>query len=83
MLLEQTKNVLNDVLRLGGRTLQWSTETPLLGALPELDSFAVVGVLAALEQTFGIAFDDDEVSADNFATLGTLTTFIQAKQTQA
>ncbi len=51
--------------------------TPLLGSIPELDSMAVVGILAAIEDTTGIAIPDDEVSADVFATFGTLREFVE------
>ncbi len=51
--------------------------TPLLGSIPELDSMAVVGILAAIEDTTGISIPDDEVSADVFATFGTLSEFVE------
>ena len=50
--------------------------TPLLGALPELDSLAVLELIVELEQRFGIAVDDDEVTADAFETLASLTEFV-------
>lgn len=53
--------------------------TPLLGSIPELDSMAVVGILAAIEDTAGIAIPDDEVSADVFATFGTLSEFVESQ----
>jgi acyl carrier protein len=51
--------------------------TRLLGAIPELDSMAVVGILAAIEDTTGISIPDDEVSADVFETFGTLVGFVE------
>jgi acyl carrier protein len=51
----------------------------LLGALPELDSMAVVSILTALEEHFGFTVDDDEISAETFATLGSLTEFVDQK----
>jgi hypothetical protein len=45
---------------------------PLLGSLPELDSMAVVTLIGALEEHFGIMVDDDDISASTFATLGSL-----------
>ena len=64
--------VLDEVLALGGRGLAFTRQTPLLGAVPELDSMAVVALIAAIEDRFGIAIDDDEISGDSFATVGTL-----------
>ena len=54
-------------------------DTELLGALPEFDSMAVVGVLTALEERFDFLIEDDEISADIFVTLGTLTKFVAEK----
>lgn len=51
-------------------------DTPLLGSIAELDSMAVVGILAAIEESSGIAIPDDEVSADVFETFGTLVEFV-------
>ncbi|HEU4371926.1 MAG TPA: phosphopantetheine-binding protein, partial [Telluria sp.] len=51
----------------------------LLGSIPELDSMAVVNLITALEEQFGISVDDDEISATTFETLGSLTAFVQQK----
>lgn len=50
--------------------------TPLLGTIPELDSMAVVGILAAMEDEFGITIEDDEISAETFGTFSTLLRFV-------
>jgi acyl carrier protein len=71
--------VLARTLQLGGRANALSRETVLLGGLAELDSMAVVQVLAALEEHFGLAVADDEVSAETFATLGALADFVESK----
>jgi acyl carrier protein len=42
---------------------------------------AVVQLIGALEEQFGFAIDDDEISAATFATLGSLTDFVRLKQT--
>jgi acyl carrier protein len=47
--------------------------------LPELDSIAVVGLLAALEERFGLSIADDEIEGSLFATVGSFTRFVQAK----
>jgi acyl carrier protein len=79
MYLEDVKQILTDVLSLGdaGRTLD--ADAPLLGAIPELDSMAVVNLITALEEHFGIAVEDDEISADTFATVGSLAAFVAHK----
>jgi acyl carrier protein len=53
--------------------------TPVLGAIPEMDSMSVIGILASLEERYGIMVDDDEISADVFATVGSLTMFVESK----
>ena len=78
---DQVRGVLRDILSLGDRADRLSPDSPLLGALPELDSMAVVNVIAALEDRFGFSVDDDEISGDTFATLGSLVEFVAAKQT--
>lgn len=54
-------------------------DSALLGEIPELDSMAVVGILAAIEDETGISIPDDEVSADAFATLSTLESFVRGQ----
>ncbi|AEF99641.1 acyl carrier protein [Methylomonas methanica] len=53
--------------------------TPLLGAIPEFDSMAVVTIITALEERFGFVVDDDEIDASVFETVGSLTVFVEAK----
>jgi acyl carrier protein len=79
MYLNEVKQVLIDVLNLGpsGQALQ--AGSPLLGSLPELDSMAVVSLIGALEERFGIEVDDDDISASTFETLGSLAAFVEQK----
>ena len=74
--LEEVKTLLIDVLNLGPAGQALTAESPLLGSLPELDSMAVVTLIGALEEHFGIAVDDDDISASTFATLGSLAGFV-------
>jgi acyl carrier protein len=41
---------------------------------------AVVELVVALEQKFGVKFDDDEVTGEVFETLGSLSALIDAKR---
>ena len=77
--LQAVRGVLDEVLSLNGRAAAYTRDTHLLGALPELDSMAVVALIAAIEDRFGIAIDDEEISGDNFATVGTLADFVAAQ----
>lgn len=58
----------------------FSAETPLLGAIPEFDSMAIIAVITELEDQLGIEFDDDEISAEIFETFGQLSAFVAEKQ---
>ena len=51
----------------------------LLGAIPELDSMAVAGLLTEMEDRLDIMIDDDDVDGDLFATFGSLVAFARAK----
>lgn len=74
---ERVGDVLRTTLGLGRAPLD--ADTALLGSLPELDSMAVVSLLLALEEHFGITVVDDEIGARHFSTVGTLSAFVQAK----
>ena len=80
--IEEVKSVIRDSLQLGSRADSLMLETPLLGNLPELDSMAVVTVITALEDRYGFFVEDDEISAETFATLGSLTQFVSEKLTE-
>jgi len=76
---KEVLNVLDEVLLLKGRGAGFARATPLLGALPELDSMAVLSLITTLEERFGFAIYDDEMDGSVFATLGSLTDFVAAK----
>ena len=75
----ELRNILGEVLSLGSRADRFTAATELLGSLPELDSMAVVSVLTTIEERFGIVIGDDEISAQTFATFGSLRDFVQQK----
>ncbi|WP_245808018.1 phosphopantetheine-binding protein [Crenothrix polyspora] len=54
-------------------------ESALLGAVPEMDSMAVVSILTALEEQYGFFVDDDEIDATVFETVGSLVKFVEYK----
>ena len=79
MYLDDVKLILTDVLNLGDAGRALHAGSLLLGAIPELDSMAVVNLITALEEHFGIVVEDDEISADTFETLGSLAAFVAHK----
>lgn len=76
---ENVKKLLAQTLQLGPRADALTADSALLGALPELDSMAVVTILTAMEEYFGFSVEDDEISADTFETFGSLVAFVEAK----
>ena len=76
---KEVLSILDEVLSLKGRSSGFSSDTPLLGAMPELDSMAVVALLTALEDRFGFSVDDDEIEGATFATVGSLVDFVEQK----
>lgn len=71
--------VLRDSLNVKGASSRLNAESRLLGALPELDSMAVVTVITTLEERFGFSVADDEIDGSVFATVGSLTEFVRSK----
>ena len=71
---------LRDVLGLSeARAAAFRSDTPLFGALPELDSLAVAGLLTEIEERLGILIEDDEVDGEMLETFGALVRFAAAK----
>lgn len=71
--------ILDEVLSLKGRTATMGRESRLMGAIPELDSMAVIALITTLEERFGIVVADDELDGSSFATVGSLTDFVTTK----
>ena len=74
---QKVRQVLDSTLALGGRAGNFDANTPLLGALPELDSMAVAYLITALEEQIGITIADDEIDGEVFATFGALVRFVR------
>ncbi len=77
---DAVRGVLRDVLGLSAeRAAAFHEDTPLFGALPELDSLAVAGVLTEIEDRLGILIEDDEVDGEMLESFGALTRFAADK----
>lgn len=74
--------LIDEVLSLHGRGLVFTAATPLLGAIPELDSMAVVNLITALEERFDIVIDDDDVDGSTFESVGALVAMVAANRSQ-
>lgn len=69
--------ILDEVLGLDGRSSDFDSDTRLLGAVPELDSMAVVAIVTTLEEQFGFFVDDDGLDGADFETVGTLVALVE------
>ena len=76
---QEVLRILDEVLSLNGRSASFKRDTPLLGAIPELDSMAVVTLLTTLEDQLGVVVDDDDIDGSTFATVGSLMDFVTSK----
>lgn len=76
---KEVLSLLDEILSLNGRSAEFSLDTPLLGAIPELDSMAVVALITSFEERFGFMVDDDEIEGSTFATVGALVAFVDGK----
>lgn len=73
---EEVLSLLDEVLVLHGRGLTFDANTALLGSVPELDSMAVIALIQAIEERFGISVPDDEIDGSSFATVATVVEFV-------
>ena len=74
------RDLLRDVLGLSQQRVDaFDADTPLFGALPELDSMAVATLLTEMEDRLDILIEDDDIDGETFETFGTLVAFAQAK----
>jgi acyl carrier protein len=78
-ILDDVKAVLGDTLQLGDKVRKFGPATALFGSIAEFDSMAVVTVVTALEERFGISIGDEEINAEVFETVGSLTRFVEGK----
>ena len=54
----------------------WHAETELFGAIAEFDSMALVTLIGEIEEHFDITLDDDDISAENFSSVASLTELV-------
>lgn len=74
------RSILSDLLGLSSmQVAAMDANTELFGAIPELDSMAVAGLLTEMEDRLDIMIDDEDVDGELFATFGNLVEFAKAK----
>ncbi len=77
--IESIKIILRDVLQLGDQVNNFNEATQLLGDIPEFDSMAVVSLITSIEEHFDVTFEDDDITAESFETLGNLVQLTEEK----
>jgi acyl carrier protein len=77
--VEAVKAVVVETLGVEDRAESLGGASPLLGAIPELDSMAVIELVVALERRFDITVDDEDITAETFETIGSLAAFVDGK----
>lgn len=70
--LDRLLVILDQSMNLRGAGLRFVSDTKLRGSLPQLDSMAVVAIITAIEEQFGIEFPEDALEGATFETVGTL-----------
>ena len=80
--MQAVLEILETELALNGCAAAFTADTPLLGALPELDSMAVIGLINAMQERFGFYIEDDEIDGSAFATVGAMVGFVENKLAQ-
>lgn len=79
--LDRAEDLVRDALQAAlalppDRVAQLRAETPLFGAMPEMDSMSVATVLGELEERAGIVIEDDAPLGEAFASVGALARFL-------
>lgn len=74
--------ILISILNIEGDRASITSDTRLLGALPEFDSMAVVALIEALEDHFGFIANDDEMTESTFLSVGQLVQYVEGKLAQ-
>jgi acyl carrier protein len=77
--LDGVEQAIVTTLGIEDRAATLTVSTLLFGAMPELDSLAVVELAAALETRFGLVIDDEEFTGEVFETVGSLAEFVESK----
>lgn len=64
-------------LNLQGKALAFTEKTPLRGALPQLDSMAIVTLVASLEEAFSFEFPEEKLDGAVFDSVGSLVSVVR------
>jgi len=77
--IEFVKDLFRHQLQMGERADALTADSPIVGAIPEFDSVAVVSLITAIEEQLGVEIEDVEISGELFETVGSLADFVAEK----
>jgi acyl carrier protein len=75
--------IIDEALGLQGRARSWQLESPLLGAVPELDSMGIIQLLTALSEHYQLDVATSELHQEVFTTVGSLLAFVETHRSPA
>lgn len=81
--VQRVTEIVVETLGIGDRADTFEASTPLFGAVPELDSLAVVELVQALEDELHFTIEDEEFTGELFETVGSLADFVESKRAGA
>jgi acyl carrier protein len=79
--LDEVRRIIISTLGIDDRAESVTADTKLLGALPELDSLAIVEIVTTLEDRFGFEIDESDFTAEVFKSVATLAAFVESQRT--
>ena len=82
-LVQRVKEIIVKVLNLDIQPAEIADDELLLGGGLEVDSLAVLQIVDELEVVFSVTARDEEVTADLFRSVATLTDFVERKLAEA
>lgn len=76
--LELTQKLIRKCLQLNASE-PLTPETPLMGGFPEFNSLTIATLIVAIEEAVDCEIGDDELTGENFETVGSLAEFVETK----
>jgi len=78
--LDEVKDLVAETLGIVDRLDSMNASTGLFGSLPELDSMAVIELVTAIQEKFGLEIEPASLTMDTFETIGALAAFVDANR---